>query len=163
MKRDRTRPDPAAGTLLLAAAVVLHYGRVLIVQRSATENFLPSVWGVPCGKLDDGEQPQHAVLRELHEETGLAGTVVRYAGEQTFRSVWRGRLVENQQSNFLVGLNGVGGEEFPQVRTPDPKQGWEWLPVDKIDSFGLDDHNLTAIRQGLAVAVPVSSPGRSVP
>ncbi|HLX48267.1 MAG TPA: NUDIX hydrolase [Streptosporangiaceae bacterium] len=163
MKRERTRSGPAAETLLLAAAVVLHYGRVLIVQRSAMENFLPSVWGVPCGKLDDGEEPQHAVLRELHEETGLAGTVVRYAGEQTFRSVWRGRPVENQQSNFLVGLNGAGGDEFPQVCTPDPKQGWEWLPIDKIDSFGLDEHNLTAIHQGLAVAWAVSSPGRPAP
>ncbi|HEY2577157.1 MAG TPA: NUDIX hydrolase [Streptosporangiaceae bacterium] len=163
MKRDRTRSAPEAGTLLLAAAIVLHYGRVLVVQRSSKEGFLPCVWGVPCGKLDDGEDPQHAVLRELHEETGLTGTVVRYAGEQTSRSVWRGRLVENQQSNFLVGLTGAGGEEFPQVSTPEPDQAWEWLDVGKIGSFGLDRHNLAAIRQGLAVAGPVSSPGRPVP
>jgi 8-oxo-dGTP diphosphatase len=165
MKRDRTRsvPQAQAEVLSLAAAVVLHCGRVLVVQRSSKENFLPGVWGVPCGKLDDGEDPRRAVLRELLEETGLAGTVIGYAGEQTFRSIWRGRPVENQQSNFLVGLTGVDGEEFPRVSTPEPDQAWEWLEVGKIDSFGLDQHNLTAIRQGLAAAGPVSSPGRPAP
>ena len=39
----------------LAAAVVMHNDHVLIVRRSRSEGFLPGRWGVPCGKIDEGE------------------------------------------------------------------------------------------------------------
>jgi 8-oxo-dGTP diphosphatase len=85
------RPD----VLLLAAAVVVHDDRVLIVRRSKTERFLPCVWGVPCGKVDPDEEARDAAVRELREETGLSGTVVRRLGQSVFSSLWRGQTVRN--------------------------------------------------------------------
>jgi 8-oxo-dGTP diphosphatase len=112
MKRAHAAPAPAAERLILAAAIVIHYSRVLVVQRSGKEGFLPCAWGVPCGKLDGGEDPGEGALRELREETGLDGTLVRYVGHQTFTSTWKGQQVENFQSNFLVHATGVDDEEF---------------------------------------------------
>ncbi|HEX4062174.1 MAG TPA: NUDIX domain-containing protein [Streptosporangiaceae bacterium] len=140
---------PTLEPLRLAAAIVVHYDRILLVQRSGKEGFLPRRWGIPCGKLDGDEEPRRGVLRELREETGLAGTVIKYAGHQTFRSDWMGREVENLQDNFLVSPSGVDEIEFPDIDPPETDQGWEWVPIDMIETFGLDLHNLTAIRQGL--------------
>ena len=59
-------------------------GRFLIQQRSE-EQMLGGLWEFPGGKLEEGETPEQAALREVREETGLAVeverplTVVRHA------------------------------------------------------------------------------------
>jgi 8-oxo-dGTP diphosphatase len=136
------------GVLHLAAAILVYDHRVLVVRRSLTERFLPCVWGVPCGKIDSGEAAHQAAIRELREETGLAGKVVRYVGQSVFHSVWRGRPLRNVQRNFLVHPLGVPGE----VRLPKDDQESAWLSRDEIPHFaGLDLYNLQVLRQWLAL------------
>lgn len=133
-------------TLCLAAAVVVEGDRVLVVRRSKTERFLPCVWGVPCGKIDPGESAPQAALRELREETGLAGSVVRFLGESTFSSIWHGQVAENVQSNFLVRLHGAQRE----IRLPKEDQAAAWLSRDQIGNFdGLDAYNYGVLEQWL--------------
>lgn len=127
----------------LAAAVVLHNDRVLLVRRSLTERFLPGAWGIPCGKLDPGEDPETGALRELKEETGLIGEIRRRAGYSWFDSDWDGRRVENIQINFVVEPITL------DVVLPEPDQAYIWVPIHELDSADLDDHNLNAIKQAL--------------
>lgn len=140
----------------LAAAIVVHKNYVLIVRRSDAEKLAPRVWGVPCGKIEKDESPSHAVLRELHEETGLNGEILRPAGDRKFSSVWRGHRVTNLQWNYLVepkvDLADTDSTDMPRVKLPKRDQEFKWVPIDKIENIdGLDEHNLETIRQGLAV------------
>jgi len=140
----------------LAAAIVVHKGRVLIVQRSETEKLAPGVWGVPCGKIEKGEKPEQAVLRELHEETGLNGWIVRFAGDREFPSTWRGRPITNLQWNYLIEpeVDSANTDDMPKVNAPNHQKS-KWIRADTIDNeVGLDKHNRETIRQGLkALAV----------
>jgi 8-oxo-dGTP diphosphatase len=58
--------------LVLVAAVALIDvdGRVLIAQRPAGKS-MAGLWEFPGGKLDAGETPEQALVRELHEELGI--------------------------------------------------------------------------------------------
>ena len=58
--------------ILLVAAVALvdADGRVLIAQRPAGKA-LAGLWEFPGGKLDPGERPEAALIRELDEELGI--------------------------------------------------------------------------------------------
>jgi 8-oxo-dGTP diphosphatase len=56
--------------LVVAAALIDADGRVLIAQRPAGKQ-LAGLWEFPGGKLDDGERPEVALIRELHEELGI--------------------------------------------------------------------------------------------
>jgi 8-oxo-dGTP diphosphatase len=57
--------------LVAACALVDPDRRVLIAQRPAGKMF-PLLWEFPGGKLEDGETPEQALIRELHEELGIS-------------------------------------------------------------------------------------------
>ncbi len=56
--------------LVSAAALIDDQGRVLVQQRSATRS-MAGLWEFPGGKVEPGETPEHALVRELHEELGI--------------------------------------------------------------------------------------------
>jgi 8-oxo-dGTP diphosphatase len=57
--------------LVAAAALVDSDGRVLITQRPAHKQ-MAGLWEFPGGKVEMGEAPEHALVRELKEELALA-------------------------------------------------------------------------------------------
>ena len=60
----------------VAAAVMWRRGRVLVCRRPA-EGLLGGLWEFPGGKREPGESLEHACVREVGEETGLAVEVLR--------------------------------------------------------------------------------------
>ena len=56
--------------LVVAAALVDPDGRVLIAQRPPGKA-MAGLWEFPGGKLEAGETPEQALIRELHEEIGI--------------------------------------------------------------------------------------------
>jgi 8-oxo-dGTP diphosphatase len=57
--------------LVAACALVDPDRRVLIAQRPEGKMF-PLLWEFPGGKLEQGETPEQALMRELHEELGIS-------------------------------------------------------------------------------------------
>lgn len=56
--------------LVVAVALVDADGRVLISQRPSTKS-LGGLWEFPGGKIEPGERPEQALIRELDEELGI--------------------------------------------------------------------------------------------
>ena len=56
---------------VVAAALVDADGRVLLQQRPAGKS-LAGLWEFPGGKVESGETPEDALIRELEEELGIA-------------------------------------------------------------------------------------------
>jgi 8-oxo-dGTP pyrophosphatase MutT (NUDIX family) len=55
--------------LAIAAAVVVSRGRLLLVRRRIGEGAL--LWQLPAGKVEPGEMPDVAAVRETAEEVGV--------------------------------------------------------------------------------------------
>lgn len=64
---------------LVAAGLMVRDGRVLITQRTAQQKQpdLALKWELPGGKVEPGEAPAAALVRELREEIGVGVTVGR--------------------------------------------------------------------------------------
>ena len=62
--------DPLPTVLVVAVALIDADGRVLIAQRPEGKQ-LAGLWEFPGGKVDPGERPEQALIRELNEELGI--------------------------------------------------------------------------------------------
>lgn len=69
LPRD-TPPSPRRLLLVAAAALIDATGRVLITQRPNHKD-LGGLWEFPGGKVELGEAPEAALVRELKEELDL--------------------------------------------------------------------------------------------
>lgn len=56
--------------LVVAAALIDGEGRVLVQQRPPGKS-MAGLWEFPGGKVESGERPEEAVVRELSEELGI--------------------------------------------------------------------------------------------
>jgi 8-oxo-dGTP diphosphatase len=70
-----TAPDQSGSpslpiVLVAACALVDADGRVLLAQRPEGKS-MAGLWEFPGGKVDPGETPEAALIRELHEELGI--------------------------------------------------------------------------------------------
>ena len=61
---------PAKLVLVVACALIDADGRVLIAQRPSHKN-MGGLWEFPGGKVETGESPETALIRELREELGI--------------------------------------------------------------------------------------------
>ena len=89
-------------TSAVGAVITDDAGRVLLCQQSQGHR----LWGLPGGKVRDGESPIHAVIRDIREETGMETELIELVGmyqltgdgcgpalPDVFVYVFRGRLL----------------------------------------------------------------------
>lgn len=98
---------------VIAAAVIVHGGRVLLVRRRITEGSLS--WQLPAGEVEPGESADEAAVRETREETGLEVRATAPLGQRTHPAT--GRRMAYTACEVLDGVAVVGDEdEIDEVR-----------------------------------------------
>ena len=95
----------------------------------------PGIWALPKGKIDPGESAEQAAVREVREETGVAGRVVEKLGNVRYVYIanWEGAKGERifKMVTFFLLTAGAGriGEidEAMRVEVDEAR----WLPLDE--------------------------------
>ena len=112
-------PQPA--DVLAAGAVVRRPGReVLLVHRPRYDD-----WSFPKGKLDPGEHPTVAAVREVGEETGLGIRLGPPLSSQRYPTADRHKTVR-----YWIGLV-VGDDDVSRYVANDEIDGVAWVPYDE--------------------------------
>ncbi|SNS35910.1 putative (di)nucleoside polyphosphate hydrolase [Sphingomonas laterariae] len=93
-------------------------------------------WQMPQGGLDDGEDPQAGMLRELEEETGIRPDLVELIAParrvmfydlpaDLVGKVWKGKYRGQRQHWFLARFLGTDADV--NLDTAEPEfRGWRW-------------------------------------
>lgn len=106
---------------VVAAALIREDGRVLM-QRRAAGGAHGGLWEFPGGKVDPGESPETALVRELAEELGIT-----IAGDRLTPAGWAGQA---------PGEGGPGGRIVILLYTCRDWQGEpECLVGERLDWF----------------------------
>ncbi|MDQ0774736.1 8-oxo-dGTP diphosphatase [Streptomyces aurantiacus] len=116
--------------IVVVGAAVLIDGRLLAARRSAPAE-LAGRWELPGGKVEPGESPEQALVRELREELGVeAEPVERVPGEFPLKApyvlqVWTARLLPGSPEPEAL-------QDHDEVRRLTPDEVWDvdWLDQD---------------------------------
>jgi 8-oxo-dGTP diphosphatase len=96
----------------IAAAVIVHDGRVLMIRRRVAEGELS--WQFPAGGIEAGETAEQAAVRETAEETGLTVEAVKVLGERVHPKT--GRHMSYVACSLLAGTAHVAdADELAEV------------------------------------------------
>ena len=88
------------------------------------------IWSLPKGHIEEGETPQEAAIREVHEETGIKSEIHRELGVIDFWFMASGKRIHKTVHHYL--FREVGGTLSPQVTEVDDVQ---WFPLEEIISL----------------------------
>ena len=90
-------------------------GEILLCHRRDLD-----LWNPPGGRVEDGESPWHAVVREIREEAGVDAEVVRLASVS-----WKPRT---REIVFQFVCRIVGGD----LCTTDESDDFRYFPLEEL-------------------------------
>jgi 8-oxo-dGTP diphosphatase len=143
---EKQRVDGVVQRTRLAAYAWCEDGNAVLLVRIAVGEVHAGCWTVPGGGLAFGEDPEAGVVRELREETGIAGRVEGLAGV-------RSRVREPSETisghrvhavGILFRVTPVGG--VLRDETGGSTDRAAWVPLTDLDALWIDDRAAWARR-----------------
>ena len=87
-------------------------------------------WCLPKGHLEQGETPEQAAVREIEEETGIRGRVLRPLGTIEYRFSADGRRIHKLVHHYL--LEALGGTLTIEGDPDQEAIDVAWVPLDEL-------------------------------
>lgn len=113
--------------LVVACALINEYGKVLINERPVGKDYA-GYWEFPGGKVDEGETPEKAIIRELKEEINIDVTGSCLAPLS---------FTEKQYDNYYVVVLLYVCRRWNGHIMPMEDQELAWVNPKEIDNFNL--------------------------
>lgn len=104
---------------------LVRYGDKYLLLKRAKDDIFPNnvgKWECPGGRIDAGESPEKTALRELEEETGLKGKIVR---ELPFLQMNDGKI-DSKCNVYLVKV------QSDKIKLSDKHSDYVWLRADEV-------------------------------
>lgn len=113
--------------LVVAAALIDENNHVLLAQRPKGKS-LADLWEFPGGKIEEGERPEQALIRELEEELGIKVNEKNLI-PLTFVSFCY------QDFHLLMPLWAI--REWKGAIHPYEHQALSWVSKEELDNFNM--------------------------
>lgn len=137
-------------------AVISRDGEFLMVKEGKPR--AEDTWNLPCGGVDEDEDPRKAVRREVEEETGLK------VSDAELLNVYLLRSNSTDETMLMFGFDcEVSGYEDVKVPDEDSVKDAEFKSLQDIEELDLRyGQLLEIIRDSLEAEAPGSDPIRDI-
>ncbi|GAA2391216.1 NUDIX hydrolase [Streptomyces glaucosporus] len=144
---------------LAAYAVCIEDRRVLLARHVSPEG--GSTWTLPGGRVEHGEDPFDAVIREVAEETGCAAVVDRLLGvdSRVIPAAVARAGVEHHNVGVFYRVRVTGGRPRPEPNGEIAESVWTAIP----DVACLRRSSLVDVGLALAQTLPATGHVAPVP
>lgn len=121
-------------------------GRVLLARRTEGRD-LAGLWEFPGGKVEPGESPENALVRELREELGVETEVGAPVACVPLESPGRRLLLDVREVAFSGLPRGLEG------------QALAWVPLRKLSDYPMPPADVPVVAELLRRASPLPAAG----
>lgn len=121
-------------------------GRVLLARRTEGRD-LAGLWEFPGGKVEPGESPEDALVRELREELGVEAEVGAPVACVPLESPGRRLLLDVREVAFSGLPRGLEG------------QALAWVPLRKLSDYPMPPADVPVVAELLRRASPLPAAG----
>jgi len=109
----------------LAGCIILENKSILLLHR------IKSDWyELPGGKIDEGETPEEAAIRELKEELCCDIHIVQKVGHRDFAE-------STDTYGYTWFLARIEKGQKPQIGEPETFDSFSYLPLDRLSKYNL--------------------------
>jgi 8-oxo-dGTP diphosphatase len=127
--------------VVAAGAIVVHDGRVLLVQRGQPPS--EGLWAIPGGRVELGETLQEAAEREIKEETGL--TIRAGHPIHTFDVILRDEVGRVRFHYIIVDL--VADYVSGALHAGDDAREARWVTPGELETFSINETTLEVLKK----------------
>ena len=125
-------------TVLVSAVLLIDPdGRVLLAQRPEGKS-MAGLWEFPGGKVEPGETPEAALIRELHEELGI----------ETWQSCLAPMaFASHSYADFHLLMPLFACRKWSGIVQPREGQGLAWVRPEKLAGYPMPPADIPLIPQ----------------
>lgn len=132
MKKEPNNQSTATnpvGRFMVAVGAIIELestGTILIVQRASDQDWRPNEWEIDYGRIDQFEDPEDGLRREIFEEVGIKDLKI----EKIIR-IWHIYRGSKKAENDLVGITYFCRTQEKNVHLSNEHLAYQWVTPEK--------------------------------
>jgi len=126
-------PNTAPNIQVISLVAAFNPAHELLLLKRPESVHQGGLWSFPGGKVEDGEMPLQAAVREFKEETGLKGAQWRHLGKSS-------HTYAEKTLNFLIFVCFC-----PDISNFTPESTAKWVSLDSLNDYVMPKANTKLI------------------
>lgn len=127
---DQLEPFPAVETVFVSAVVLIDADRRILLAQRPQGKDMAGLWEFPGGKIEEGEAPEVALVRELHEELGIRTAPCCFSAVS---------FVSHAYEDFHLLMPVFACRVWKGIPKGMEEQNLKWVRADDLDSYPMPE------------------------
>lgn len=114
--------------------------KFLLIQRAPKDDSLPGFWELPSGGIDEGENMETSVIREVKEESeiDISSYNLKLVDSESYSFTKENGDIKNvTETTYLVSLDNT-----PEVILSDEHVNYQWVSLLELEEVFKDKEDL---------------------
>lgn len=121
---SHSQTNPVGRFMVAVGAIIVQEktSKILISQRASTVDWQPDQWEITYGRIDQYEDPETGLKREVTEEIGITDLSI-----QRVLRVWHIYRGPKKAENDLIGITYLCSTNVTEAKISDEHQAYQWV------------------------------------